>query len=321
MSNTLTFADLARACYRALLGREPENEQVVEERAAAGLSPEAMMQSFINSDEFRKHTSEQAIHDYLMLNNTYDHLDIEVDVPPQILSKMFDRIRGEWAALGETEPYWSVLTSDAFRSENIQKHLDDFFQSGQTNINWMQNIAKRNGVKLGKHQTCFELGCGVGRLTLPLSEVFDHVTAYDISPGNLRECEALIKAKGRENITTRLMTDIEDIRQAPGFDVLFSIIVLQHNPPPVQKFILDVLLDKINPGGVAYFQIPTFIPDYSFSVAAYLDDTAREMEMHAVPMHQVLELLRAKGFELREVLQDQFTGMPGSHSFLAVKSV
>jgi len=70
MSNTLTFADLARACYRALLGREPENEQVVEERAAAGLSPEAMMQSFINSDEFRKHTSEQAIHDYLMLNNT-----------------------------------------------------------------------------------------------------------------------------------------------------------------------------------------------------------------------------------------------------------
>ena len=320
MSTTLTFADLARACYRALLGREPENEQVVKERAAAGLSPEEMMRSFINSDEFRKHTSAQAIHDYLMLNGTYDHLDIEVDVTPETLGRMFDRIRGEWAALGETEPYWSVLTSDAFRSENIQQHLDDFFQSGQTNVNWMQNIAKRNGVKLGSHQTCFELGCGVGRLTLPLSEVFGHVTAYDISPGNLRECQALIRAKGRDNITTHLMTAIEEIRQAPEFDVLFSIIVLQHNPPPIQKFILDILLDKINPGGVAYFQIPTFIPDYSFSVAAYLDDTAREMEMHAVPMHQVLKLLAAKGFELREVLQDQFTGMPGSHSFLAVKS-
>ncbi|MEW9918463.1 class I SAM-dependent methyltransferase [Marimonas sp. MJW-29] len=319
MTSDPTQADLARACYRVLLGREPENERVVEERTAAGMSPEEMMLSFIRSDEYRKHTAEQMIHDYLMANHDYDSLDIEVDVPGQTLARMFERIKAEWAALGETEPYWSVITAEEFRSANIRKNLEVFFQSGQTNIHWMQNLARRNGIETGTHQTCFELGCGVGRLTLPLSELFGHVTAFDISPGNLRECEALIAARGRNNITTRLMTEIETIHEAPEFDVLFSIIVLQHNPPPVQKYLLDVLLSKIRPGGIAYFQLPTYIPQYSFAAEDYLASPPGEMEMHAVPMRHVLALLSQHGFRLLEVLQDQFTGMPGSHSFLAVR--
>lgn len=320
MSKTLTYADLVTACYRALLRREPEEDAAVLARANELGSATAVLQSFLESEEYQNVASGHIIHDYLKANAEHDTLDIEVDVSDETRNQMFERIKGEWAALGETEPYWSVITSDHFRSDSIQANMEMFLQSGRTNVTWMQNIAKRNGIALGKHQTCFELGCGVGRLTLPLAEVFDHVTGFDISPGNLRECEALIKANGIENITTTLMNDIAQVNQAPDFDVLFSLIVLQHNPPPVQKYILDALLSKVRPGGVAYFQLPTALPGYSFNAEDYLDEKAKVMEMHAVPMHAVLALLRAHGFELREVLQDQFTGMSGSHSFMAVKS-
>jgi 2-polyprenyl-3-methyl-5-hydroxy-6-metoxy-1,4-benzoquinol methylase len=289
-----TSTDLARTLLRTLLGRKPQSKALTQ-------------------------TVEQITHDFLIANHTYDALNIEVDVPPAILKQMFKRIKSEWSALGETEPYWSVITSDEFRSKNIKQHLGSFLESGKTNVEWMQNIARRNGVTLGDKQTCLELGCGVGRVTLPLSEVFDHVTGFDVSPGNLAECDALIKAKGANNITTHLMTEIEAIHSAPGFDVLFSVIVLQHNPPPVQKYLLEVLLAKIKPGGAAYFQLPTYLPGYAFNATEYLASSEREMEMHAVPMKQVLKLLHENSFEVLEVIQDQFTGLPGSHSFFATK--
>ncbi|HKK56287.1 class I SAM-dependent methyltransferase [Marinobacter sp.] len=302
------------------MGREAESDKVVEARAAAANSAETMLTSFTDSDEFRAHVAGKIIHDYLMANYYNDCLDIEVDVSERILDQMFDRIRQEWSMLGDTEPYWSVITSDKFRANKIKEHMEAFLTSGRSNVKWMKNIAKRNGIDLGKQQTCFELGCGVGRLTLPLSEVFHHVTGYDISPGNLAECDALVKAQGKRNITTKLLARIEDLKSAPEFDVLFTVIVLQHNPPPVQKYILDILLTKIRPNGIAYFQLPTFIPDYKFTARTYLRTKPQSMEMHAVPMRDVLELLREHGFQVLEVLQDPFTGMPGSHSFFAVKT-
>ena len=320
MTDSFPGSDLVRACYRVLLGREAESDKVVEDRATAIASAEELLRAFTDSDEYRSHMAGKIIHDYLMANHYHDRLEIEVDVPNDILEQMFDRIRQGWEALGETEPYWSVITADEFRADRIKAHMAAFLNSGRSNVAWMQNIARRNGIALGGSQTCFELGCGVGRLTLPLSEVFEHVTGYDISPGNLAECDALVAAQGRSNITTRLMTRIEDIHAAPDFDVLFTVIVLQHNPPPVQKYILDVLLAKIRPGGIAYFQLPTFIPGYRFTAGKYLRSTPQDMEMHALPMRDVLALLRVHGFQVLEVLQDQFTGMPGSHSFFAVRT-
>ncbi|MFK7836102.1 MAG: class I SAM-dependent methyltransferase [Sulfitobacter sp.] len=320
MSDQLSPEDLIRLCYLGVLGREAESEAVIAERMQLNMPPEEVIRSFVMSEEFRNQVTPGIVSEYLTHNQTYDTLDIEVDVDPATLAHMFERIKGEWAALGETEPYWSVLTADEFRRENVQANLDRFFQSGHGNVEWMRNVARRNGIELGAHQSCFELGCGVGRVTLPLSTLFDHVTAFDISPGNLRECEAVMNARGQTNVSTHLLTGIEALRDVQPFDVLFTIIVLQHNPPPVQKYILDVLLDKVNPGGVTYFQLPTYMHGYSFSAQAYLEDIAHEMEMHALPMQQVMTLFHDKGFRVQEVIQDQFTGIAGSHTFLATKT-
>ncbi|MCX7561915.1 class I SAM-dependent methyltransferase [Sulfitobacter sp. F26204] len=320
MIKSLTYTDLVTACYRTLLRREPENDDVVNRQAADIPTPEDVIRTFLESEEHQALCQDGPALINVAVNNLHDALDIDVEVPPETLGRMFERIKGEWKTLGETEPYWSVLTADQYHSARIQENLETFYASGQSNVTWMNNIARRNGVTLGKGQTCFELGCGVGRVTLPLSELFDHVTGFDISPGNLAEARAIINSRGNSNITLHQMAAIEDIHKAPRFDVLFTVIVLQHNPPPVQKYILEALLDKINPGGVAYFQLPTYIPGYAFSSKSYLEDSTRGMEMHAVPMKAILDVLDAKGFRVLEVIQDNFTGMPGSHSFFATKT-
>lgn len=320
MTKELDIKDVVTACYLGILGREPENQEVVDAQATFFETPQAAIEAFLQSTEFQARHSDVPIPIELAANYAYDRLDIEVDVSPDQLAQMFARIAGEWKALGETDPHWSVITADQYRGERLQDNLEAFYASGQPNVTWMQNIAKRNGVTLGAGQTCFELGCGVGRVTLPLADLFDHVHGYDISPGNLAEANAMIRARGTDNITLTQLSLIEDIQSVPAFDVLFTVIVLQHNPPPVQAYMLDALLSKLRPGGVAYFQLPTYIPEYSFDAQSYLASDPIEMEMHAVPMRHVTKMLRDRGCDLLEVVQDNFTGMPGSHTFLAVKS-
>lgn len=320
MAKNLTFEELVTACYRGVLQRDPENQQVVTDRAAQIDRPEDIIRTFLESAEFHQLYSNAPPPIELAANYAYDTLDIEIDVTPDQLDQMFTRVAAEWKTLGETEPHWSVLTSNDFRSEHIQSNLEAFYDSGQPNVTWMDNMARRNGLTLGAGQTCLELGCGVGRVTLPLANLFDHVHGYDISPGNLAEARAVIEARGVGNITLTQLEAIQEIADIPEYDALFTVIVLQHNPPPIQKYVLNALLSKLRPGGVAYFQLPTYLPDYTFNAKKYLATQAGGMEMHAVPMREVIKMLTANGCELVEVLQDNFTAMPGSHSFMAVKT-
>src|SRR5436853_398788 len=48
--------------------------------------------------------------------------------------------------------------------------------------------------------TCFELGCGVGRVTRFLAERFRKVVAADISPGNLEVCKQYLRNEGVNNV-------------------------------------------------------------------------------------------------------------------------
>lgn len=45
----------------------------------------------------------------------------QTDVEPTVLRALFDRTSRQWARLGETEPHWSVLTEDAYRSDRINE--------------------------------------------------------------------------------------------------------------------------------------------------------------------------------------------------------
>ncbi len=227
---------------------------------------------------------------------------IDTDIGSVALAEVLAHVETCWRNLGETEPHWSVLTNPQCKSDRIAETGGEFFASGEGDVRRMMKAAARCGIALPLRGTCFELGCGVGRLTLWLSRSFNRVIAADISPSHLALAEQTMKNAGSSNVDLRLVNRPEALEQLPTFDCFFSLIVLQHNPPPVIRWLLLTVLSKLNAGGVGFFQVPTRLPGYSFDAAAYMTQPPTDglMEMHALPHEVVLATIHEAGCELLE---------------------
>ena len=306
---------LVEACYRAILSREAENEAVVLERLDRIDSAEDLITEFLNSEEFTRRLPKS-----IGANYSYAPSNIDFDVPHEKLDQLFERHRLQWRALGEKEPFWSVYTHDEFRSANLSDTaLETFYTTGKEHAKLIDLFAQRTSTPVARG-ICLDLGCGVGRVTKHLAERFDKVLAVDISEGNLRHCRKLAGDFGIKNIEFKLIQSPAEIADLPPIDFFYSTIALQHNSPPVQKFALDCILSKIRPGGAFYFQTQTYTPGYRFDIDEFLATPLDTMDMHCLPMHEILRLIEKHRLSIREVLMDLWTGNYGSHTFFGVNS-
>lgn len=305
----LTPTDVTIA-YRLLFNREPESEAVIAGHIAAFPDMKTFRMALMKSAEFREKT--EAL---LGAQSTTKPLDwpairVDTDVSPTALAEMVRLVEGNWDALGRSEPHWSVLTKDEFKADSIAASRDSFFRTGRIAADEALAMLRRNGADLASLDTCLELGCGVGRVTMSLAERFRHVVGVDISRPHLDLAEQAAREMGRDNITFVHAGTLEALRAVAGFDFLYSVIVLQHNPPPVICAILDILLGKLNPGGIALFQLPTYCRDYSFIAEEYLRKATIRgaMEVHVVPQQVLYGLFVRHRCRLLEVREDSWTG-------------
>ncbi len=104
--------------------------------------------------------------------------------------------------------------------------------------------------------------------------------------------------------------NLEQFDSLPEYDLFFSLIVLQHNPPPLMALILEKVLARLAPGGVAYFQTATHMTDYHFSVAAYLETPPMvgNAKVHCLPQHVLFELVQRAGCDILEIREDSSLG-------------
>lgn len=307
--------EFIRSCYLAFLSREPESDAELDRKAQGLATVEDAMKDFIASKEFRASVPEFFYQ--LWKGIASPPLPVQVKTSPPELQAMFDRTRKQWTKLGDEEPYWSVLTDDRFRRNNVEANMAAFDDSGRSSAALLDRASARVGTKL--QGTCLEFGCGVGRVTRYLAERFEKVIGVDISEGNLEICRKRMADAKVTNVELRLLTTPAEVATLPDFDFFYSIIVLQHNPPPVMQFMLTNLLGKVKAGGGAYFQVPTHSPGYAFNVADFLKTPVTELDMHVLPMPDVFASIHDNGMRPVEVLMDDSTGMYGSHTFYAVK--
>ena len=293
--------------YHLFLDREPENEEVVLDKVALKNSQE-LRRSFIQSDEFKQRNPASPA-----LSGNEPRLLIEEVNSEAELQTLFEHIQAAWEHLGETEPYWSVLTSERFLHANIQHSgvTEEFYGTGKNDVAQIIRTLERSGIDHASITACLDYGCGLGRVTLWLAEYFSVVYGYDISRTHLQVAERyLVGSRNIQNVVLKQVKRVKDLEDFPNVDLIYSKIVLQHNPPPIIAFVIRQFLIALNPKGVALFRVPTYRLGYEFSLRNYLSNDAarREVEMHVLPQHKIFEIIRQEGARVVEVIEDGWTG-------------
>ncbi|MTI46091.1 methyltransferase family protein [Roseibium hamelinense] len=297
-------------CFQFLLGRSAEDQAVEHFRQNCN-STEELRTLVMRSEEFHKRVLGSQFHHPISFVEHRTNQSVDVDSSAQDLEKLWDHVGRSWSQLGKEQPYFSVVTSDEYLSENIPANEEKFWSTGVHDFDRISMIFKECGLSADQFPTALEYGCGVGRASLFLSRLFKTLYALDISPNHLEIADRKAKQDGIGNICFQKV-DRAGLDALPAYDLFYSRIVLQHNPPPIMHYILDRLLKNLNSGGLAIFQIPVYMDGYSFETRSYLKTAKPGMEMHVLPQSSIFKLLEVHGCQPLSIKEDGDIGHFGA---------
>jgi SAM-dependent methyltransferase len=318
--------EMVTSAYNALLRREPEPGDLHKytDGIRNGQSLLWLLQSLVQTDEFLlKHSGGNSPLD------TAPPMDVRASATsPEELRALWDHISSVWSKFGSTDPYWSVLTDERFRSKNMtdEASIEAFFATGQGELLRLEAWLRRNALELEPDIIFAEYGCGVGRLTHWLARRYRRVVAFDVSEPHLKAARDYLSRHGIQNVDLVLVRGDADLQLLSDVDFFYSSIVLQHNPPPIMTDILGRAFEGLKKGGYCFFQLPTYSANYSFSMEAYWSDVAanKGMEMHFLSQKSVLELARRYEVFPIEIQPDASIGNRTcwiSNTFLMMKAL
>lgn len=298
-------ADAVTWAYRFFLGREPESQQAIASHLGAK-DETHLAQMLIGSPEFRARKPKLALEPTEGLELA--GLEVDSAATPAQIEACLRKIKSAWSHLGAVAPHFSVLTDDRFRPDKLPGAVDDFWNSGRVEAEQLLRSLTRHGFSCSG-KTCVEYGCGVGRVTTRLSRAFVRVDAYDISAAHLEIARKRAQELDVGNIcfhecSSDILGDLEPC------DAFYSRLVFQHNPPPIIGELLRKGLGALRPGGIAVFQVPSYISGYSFSLREWLaTDHPLDMQMHCLPQARIFELIAHSGCAVLEVREDSAVGV------------
>lgn len=307
--------------YRVILDRRPESATTIE-RAKGYKNVAALRAALLKSPEYRRRNPGRENLNVVPLDAP--PLAVRTTADPTTLARLFAHIGERWTRLGEEKPHWSVLSNAEYASGVDAALEEKFYATGAAERRVLEAILARvgrDGAALGR---AFEFGCGLGRMTAQLAQMFQSVIACDISSSHLAAAEAAARVRGLANVAFR-KGDATDFGMREPFDFWYSRIVLQHNPPPLIEAILSRALDLLAPSGIAVFQVPTYAVRYAFDIDAYVETMAQnsEIEMHCLPQARVFALAANAGCRVLEVREENSVDIPHywvSNMFVLEKS-
>lgn len=295
--------------YRLILGREPESEKAIQVHLRHD-NIASLRANFLSCSEFKKKNSTLASDQRRLHFNRLDlpKISVETTATPAQLALCLAKIKAAWTHLGLSRPHFSVLTNKIYLPENLENNLDNFYTSGENEAARTGRMLERHGVTDLSDKVCVEYGCGVGRVTMGLARRCKYIHGYDISQGHLDLAKQRAKELDIGNCRFHLCSDnlLEPLEKC---DFFYSVIVFQHNPPPVIRHLIRNALRALNTGGIAIFQVPTYFFDYHFSIDEWLAATHRlDMQMHCIPQDAVFSIIAEEDCKLLDVREDNRTG-------------
>ena len=108
------------------------------------------------------------------------------------------------------------------------------------------------GVSPAAH--ALDLGCGIGRFTLPLSARLGHITAIEACRSALARCAAHLESAGRDNVEL-IWADCSWLADLPSaaFDILFAVELICYTAAPDE--VLRQLARVARPGALLFLSV------------------------------------------------------------------
>ena len=156
----------------------------------------------------------------------------------------------EWERIGQTEPFYGVLTDKQFLTASRDEQAEEkFWSSGERHIKSVFEFVSAHLTPEFAPEEALDFGCGIGRLLFPMANRCTRVTGVDVSASMLKHAHEQLAAKDLSNIS--LVHADDGLFSGPEkFDLIHSYIVFQHIPLSRGYLILDQLLGRLKPGGV-----------------------------------------------------------------------
>lgn len=167
------------------------------------------------------------------------------------LERTLDRMRQDWDERARENARFYVNT------EKTDWTDEEFFESGRRTVREqiltdMINICQGRDPKQMK---VIEIGCGAGRVTRALAEIFGEVHAVDVSGEMVALAREALKDMPNAHVYQNNGMDLDVI--PPGeYDFAFSIIVFQHIPSRevIENYVREVHR-LLRPGALFKFQV------------------------------------------------------------------
>lgn len=161
---------------------------------------------------------------------------------------------------------------------------EDFFHSGQRTVaeeilTDMINICQGRDPK---EMRVLEIGCGAGRVTRALSEIFGEVYGVDISGEMIQRATAALADRPNAHVFQNNGVDLSVLGDLV-VDFAFSSIVFQHIPSVtvIETYVREVHR-LLRPGGLFKFQVQgdvsvTSTPDNTWVGVSFSEESAANM--------------------------------------------
>lgn len=221
-------------------------------------------------------------------------------------NELLKTLQKTWDNFGKKDPYFSVITDDKYKDENLSdKVIEEFYLCDNAKactkyIN--QKLKEHAKISLNhfRDKTALDFGCGVGRNIVHLAPQFKSVTGLDISQGHLDRAKKVCEKMNITNV--QFHKSYEEIESFGKFDLAFTVITLQHTPPPLMKSYIKQLLNMLNPGGFAFIHLPVGrAKGYKYNEEKCISDQEiLSWQMHLLPQKVVQKIIDSCNCKLIE---------------------